>query len=73
MPRVAMITITAGNHPRHNDLRQRSSGAGWTETCPPRASDGRVDLDVARRGVHAVAAELGVAPISADKVYKPAQ
>jgi hypothetical protein len=32
-----------------------------------------VDLDVARRGVHAVAAELGVAPISADKVYKPAQ
>lgn len=36
-------------------------------------SDGRVDLDIARRAVDAVAAELGIAPTSADEVYKPAQ
>lgn len=35
--------------------------------------DGRVDLDVARRAIDAVAAELGVAPVSADKIYRPAR
>jgi ABC-type nitrate/sulfonate/bicarbonate transport system substrate-binding protein len=32
--------------------------------------DGRVDLDVARRAIDAVAAELGVAPASADQIYR---
>jgi ABC-type nitrate/sulfonate/bicarbonate transport system substrate-binding protein len=36
-------------------------------------SDGRVDLGIARRAVDAVAAEFGLAPTSADEVYKPAQ
>lgn len=35
--------------------------------------DGRVDLDVARRAIDAVAAELGVAPVSADQIYRPAR
>jgi ABC-type nitrate/sulfonate/bicarbonate transport system substrate-binding protein len=40
---------------------------------PYYTSDGRVDLDVARRGIDAIAAELGVASISADAFYAPAQ
>jgi hypothetical protein len=35
--------------------------------------DGRVDLDVARQAIDAVAAELGVASVAADQVYQPAQ
>jgi ABC-type nitrate/sulfonate/bicarbonate transport system substrate-binding protein len=35
-------------------------------------SDGRVDLDAARRGVAAVATELGVAAAPADEMYQPA-
>ena len=35
-------------------------------------SDGRVDLDVAQHAVDAVAAELGVASLSADQMYQPA-
>ncbi len=35
-------------------------------------SDGRVDLAVAQRAVDAVAAELGVASQSADRMYQPA-
>lgn len=35
--------------------------------------DGRVDLDVARRAVDAVAAELGVASASADQIYRLAR
>jgi ABC-type nitrate/sulfonate/bicarbonate transport system substrate-binding protein len=37
------------------------------------ASDGRVDLDVARRAIDAVAAELGVASSPADQIYQPAR
>lgn len=33
------------------------------------SADGRVDLDIAGKAVHAVAAELGVSSISADRVY----
>jgi hypothetical protein len=40
---------------------------------PYYTSDGRVDLDVGRRAVDAVAAELGVTSISADAFYAPAQ
>ncbi|MBO0866756.1 MAG: ABC transporter substrate-binding protein [Mycobacterium sp.] len=35
--------------------------------------DGQVDLNIARQGIDAVAAELGVAPIPADEIYQPAQ
>ena len=35
-------------------------------------SDGRVDLAIAQRAVDAVAAELGVASLSADQMYQPA-
>jgi ABC-type nitrate/sulfonate/bicarbonate transport system substrate-binding protein len=35
--------------------------------------DGRVDLDIARQGIDAVAAELGVASVAADEIYQPAQ
>ncbi|HEY1603386.1 MAG TPA: ABC transporter substrate-binding protein [Pirellulales bacterium] len=34
-------------------------------------SDGRVDLNVAQQAVNAVASELGVAPASADEIYRP--
>lgn len=36
-------------------------------------SDGRVDLDVAGQAVDAVAAELGVASTSAERIYQPAR
>ncbi len=36
------------------------------------SSDGRVDLAVAQRAVDAVAAELGVASLSAEQMYQPA-
>ena len=36
------------------------------------SSDGRADLAVAQRAVDAVAAELGVASLSADEMYQPA-
>jgi ABC-type nitrate/sulfonate/bicarbonate transport system substrate-binding protein len=36
------------------------------------SSDGRADLAVAQRAVDAVAAELGVASLSADRMYQPA-
>jgi ABC-type nitrate/sulfonate/bicarbonate transport system substrate-binding protein len=36
---------------------------------PYYTSDGRVDLDVARHAVDAVAAELGVASVAADAIY----
>ena len=35
--------------------------------------DGQVDLDIARRAIDAVAAELGVASVAADEIYPPAQ
>jgi ABC-type nitrate/sulfonate/bicarbonate transport system substrate-binding protein len=37
------------------------------------SSDGRVDIDIARGAVDAVAAELGVAPTSADPIYEAAR
>jgi ABC-type nitrate/sulfonate/bicarbonate transport system substrate-binding protein len=40
---------------------------------PYYTSDGRVNLDVARRAVDAVAAELGVASVAADGIYAPSQ
>jgi ABC-type nitrate/sulfonate/bicarbonate transport system substrate-binding protein len=40
---------------------------------PYYTADGRVDLDVGRRAVDAVAAELGVASIPAEAIYAPAQ
>jgi 3-oxoacyl-[acyl-carrier protein] reductase len=40
---------------------------------PYDTADGRVDLDVAGRGIDAIAAELGVASIAADAFYAPAQ
>ena len=40
---------------------------------PYYTSDGRVDLDVGRRGVDTVAAELGVASIPADAFYASVQ
>ena len=40
---------------------------------PYYTGDGRVDLDVGRRAVDAVAAELGVASIPAEAFYAPAQ
>jgi ABC-type nitrate/sulfonate/bicarbonate transport system substrate-binding protein len=36
-------------------------------------SDGRVDLNVAQHAVDAVATELGVASVSANEIYQPAQ
>ncbi|HEY9303728.1 MAG TPA: ABC transporter substrate-binding protein, partial [Mycobacterium sp.] len=36
---------------------------------PYYTADGRVNLDVGRRGIDAVAAELGVAPIPAEAFY----
>ena len=33
--------------------------------------DGRVDLDIARQAIDAVAAELGVASVAADEIYQP--
>jgi ABC-type nitrate/sulfonate/bicarbonate transport system substrate-binding protein len=36
------------------------------------SSDGQVDLDIARQGIDAVAAELGIAPIPAGQMYQPA-
>ena len=33
--------------------------------------DGHVDLDIARQGIDAVAAELGVASVAVDEVYLP--
>ncbi|OBG31867.1 ABC transporter substrate-binding protein [Mycobacterium sp. E3198] len=38
---------------------------------PHFTSDGRVDLDIARRAVDAVAAELGVVSAPADQIYRP--
>jgi hypothetical protein len=35
--------------------------------------DRQVDLDIARRGIDEVAAELGVASVAADEFYQPAQ
>ncbi len=35
--------------------------------------DGRVDLDIARQAIDAVAAELGVAPIGVEDAFPPAQ
>jgi ABC-type nitrate/sulfonate/bicarbonate transport system substrate-binding protein len=35
--------------------------------------DGQVDLDLARRAIDAVAAELGVASVAADEIYEPAR
>ena len=35
--------------------------------------DGQADLNIAQQGIDAVAAELGVAPIAADEIYRPAQ
>jgi ABC-type nitrate/sulfonate/bicarbonate transport system substrate-binding protein len=35
--------------------------------------DGQVDLDIARQGIDAVAAELGVARVAVDEIYQPAQ
>jgi ABC-type nitrate/sulfonate/bicarbonate transport system substrate-binding protein len=35
--------------------------------------DGQVDLNIAQQGIDAVAAELGLASVSADEVYGPAQ
>ena len=35
--------------------------------------DGEVDLDVARHAIDAVAAELGVASVAADEIYRPAR
>ena len=40
---------------------------------PYYTSDGGVNLDVARRAVDAVAAELGVASVAADSIYAPSQ
>jgi ABC-type nitrate/sulfonate/bicarbonate transport system substrate-binding protein len=40
---------------------------------PHFTADGLVDLDIARRAVDAVAAELGVASIPADQIYQPAR
>jgi ABC-type nitrate/sulfonate/bicarbonate transport system substrate-binding protein len=40
---------------------------------PYYTSDGRVNLDVARRAVDAVAVELGVASVAADGIYAPSQ
>ena len=40
---------------------------------PYYTSDGGVNLDVARRAVDAVAAELGVASLAADSIYAPSQ
>jgi ABC-type nitrate/sulfonate/bicarbonate transport system substrate-binding protein len=40
---------------------------------PYYTSDGRANLDVARRAVDAVAAELGVASVAADSIYAPSQ
>jgi hypothetical protein len=40
---------------------------------PHFSSDGRVDLGIAQRAVDAVAAELGVAPLSGDQTYQPAR
>ncbi|MGB6207090.1 ABC transporter substrate-binding protein [Mycobacterium sp.] len=40
---------------------------------PHYTSDGRVDLDVGRHAIDAVAAELGVASIPADAFYAPAE
>jgi ABC-type nitrate/sulfonate/bicarbonate transport system substrate-binding protein len=37
---------------------------------PHFTADGRVDLDIATRAVDAVAAELGVAPIPAEQIYR---
>lgn len=35
-------------------------------------ADGQVDLNTARQGIDAVAAELGVASVAADEIYQPA-
>jgi ABC-type nitrate/sulfonate/bicarbonate transport system substrate-binding protein len=35
--------------------------------------DGQVDLNIARQAIDAVAAELGVASVTADEIYQPAQ
>jgi ABC-type nitrate/sulfonate/bicarbonate transport system substrate-binding protein len=40
---------------------------------PYYTSDGKVDLEVARQGAAAVAAELGVAPVPAEDFYLPAK
>ena len=40
---------------------------------PYYTSDGRVDLEVARHGADAVAAELGIASLPADAFYASAQ
>ena len=34
--------------------------------------DGQVDFDIARQGIDAVAAELGVASVAANEIYQPA-
>jgi ABC-type nitrate/sulfonate/bicarbonate transport system substrate-binding protein len=36
-------------------------------------SDGQVDFNIARQAIDAVAAELGVASVGADEIYRPAQ
>jgi hypothetical protein len=35
--------------------------------------DGQVDLNIARQGIDAVVAELGVASVAVDEIYQPAQ
>jgi hypothetical protein len=34
--------------------------------------DGRVDLGIAQHAIEAVAAELGVGPVAAEEIYRPA-
>jgi hypothetical protein len=37
------------------------------------SATGSADLDIARRAIDAVAAELGVASVAADEIYQPAR
>ena len=64
MPRVAVITGAS-----------RGIGAAALRRYigPYFTPDGRVDLDIARRAVDAVATELGVASVPADEIYQPAR
>ena len=53
---------------------EQASTFGWERYVGPYFTpDGRVDLNIARPAIDAVAAELGVASVAADEIYQSAQ
>jgi len=69
-PRLAVDCIAAFlNRLTRDEAQQRYE----RYVGPCFTPDGRVDLNIVRQAIDAVAAELGVASVPADEIYQPAQ